>query len=125
MSQFIQGLNKTLVAGEDLSAKINFIGQLDASGNLEVAEGATDLIVGVITANDGGSGASAVFQFSGTAKVKLGGNVEIGNWVTSDGSGKGIATTTDGNFVLGRALEAGVDGDIIEVLLSPGTLFVA
>ena len=125
MSQFVNGHTKTLVAGEDLSAKINYIGQLDASGNLEVAEGATDLLVGVIVSNDGGSGASAVYQFTGTAKVKLGGTVAIGDWVTTDANGKGVATTTDGNITIGRALEAGVDGDIIEVQLSIQHLYIA
>lgn len=125
MSQFVNGHTKTLVAGEDLSSKINYIGQLDASGNLEVAEGATDLLVGVIVSNDGGSGASAVYQFSGTAKVKLGGTVAIGDWVTTDSNGKGVATTTDGNITIGRALEAGVDGDIIEVQLSIQHLYIA
>lgn len=125
MSQFVNGHTKTLVAGEDLSAKINYIGQLDASGNLEVAEGATDLIVGVIVSNDGGSGASAVYQFSGTAKVKIGGSVSIGDFITTDSSGLGVATTTDGNIVIGRALEAGSANDIIEVQLSIEHLYIA
>lgn len=125
MSQFVQGHTKTLIAGEDLSAKINYIGQLDASGNLEVAEGATDLVVGVIVNNDGGSGAAAAYTFSGTAKVKLGGTVAIGDWVTTDSAGKGVATTTDGNITIGRALEAGVDGDIIEVQISVQHLYIA
>lgn len=125
MSQFVEGFKKTLIAGEDLSAKEFYIGQLDASGNLEVAEGATDLVVGVIRENAGGSGASATYQFLGTAKVKLGGTVAIGDWVTTDSAGKGVATTTDGNITIGRALEAGVDGDIIEVQLNVQHLYIA
>lgn len=125
MSQFNTLATKTLIAGEDLSAKQFYIGQLDASGNLEVAEGATDLIVGVIMANDGGSGASATYQYAGTAKVKIGGVVGIGAWVTTDTAGKGVATTTDGDIVIGRALEGGVDGDIIEVQLSLQHLYIA
>lgn len=117
MSQSVKAFEKTLVAGEDLSSSINFIGQLDASGNLEIGEGATDLLVGVIVNNDGGAGAGAVYQFLGTAKVKLGGSVSLGAWVTSDSAGKGIATTTDKDVVIGRALETGVDGDLIEVQL--------
>lgn len=125
MSQEVVGITKTLIAGEDLSAKINYIGQLDATGKLEVGEGATDLLVGVIKSNDGGSGESACYQFTGTAKVKIGGSVSIGDWVTSDSNGKGVATTTDGNIVIGRALEAGVDGDIIEVQLGVQHLYIA
>lgn len=124
MSQFVEGFQKTLVAGESLAGKEFYIGQLDASGNLEVGEGATDLIVGVIRTN-AAAGEAAAYQFLGTAKVKLGGTVGIGAWVTSDTAGKGVATTTDGDVVIGRALEAGVDGDIIEVQLMIHTLYIA
>ena len=125
MSQFVNGFTKTLTAGEDLSAKATYIGQLDASGNLEVGEGATDLIVGVIIANEGGSGAAATYQFGGTAKVKIGGTVAIGDFVTSDSAGLAVATTTDGDVIIGRALEAGSANDVIEVQLSISRIYIA
>lgn len=117
MSQSVKDFTKTLTAGEDLSAKIGYIGQLDASGNLEVGESATDLLVGVIVSNDGGSGSPACYQFLGTAKVIAGGSVSIGAFVTSDTAGKAVATTTDKDVVIGRALEAADDGDFFEVQL--------
>lgn len=126
MSQNVTGPFKTLIAGEDLSAKQFYIGQLDASGNLEVGEGATDLLVGIIQSNDGGSGAAATYQYYGTAKVKLGvGGATVGAWLTSDSSGTAVATTTDGDITIGRALEAGDAGDIIEVQLSIQHLYIA
>lgn len=116
MTQFVEGLSKTLIAGESLADKEFFIGQLNASGELEIAEGATDLLVGIIR-TQAGAGEAARYQFTGTAKVKIGGTVAIGDLVTTDSAGKGVATTTNANIVIGRALEAGVTDDIIEVQL--------
>ncbi len=122
MSQFVKGFTKTLTSAADLSAKAGYIVKLDASGNLDLAAAATNLIVGVLESNDGGSGATGVYQFLGTVKVKLGGTVAIGDFVTADSAGKGVATTSDHAVVVGRALEAGVAGDMIEVQLGIFTL---
>lgn len=124
MSQSVKGFEKTLVAGEDLSSSQFFIMQLSATGALEIGEGATDLIVGVLQ-NTPESGQNATYRFLGTSKVKAGGSISIGDWVTSDANGKAVATTTDGNIVIGRALEAADDGDIIEVQLSVQHLYIA
>lgn len=115
MSQFVVGI-RSREAGEAMTDKENYIVQLDANGKIEVGEGATDLLVGVLQ-NNPGAGDAAAYQFVGTALVKLGGTVGVGAWVTSDTAGKGIATTTDKDVVIGRALQDGVDGDIIEVQL--------
>ncbi len=124
MSQFVKGFTKTLTSAADLSAKAGYIAKIDTSGNLDLAAAATNKIVGVIESNDGGSGATAVYQFLGTVKVKLGGTVAIGDWVTADSAGKGVATTTDKDVAIGRALEAGVSGDMIEVQLGIMTLSI-
>ncbi len=124
MSQSVRDFEKSRVCSEDLSAKQFFIVQQDASGDIEVAEGATDLLVGVLQ-NAPTSGEQATYRFLGTSKVKLGGTVAIGDWVTTDSAGKGVATTTDGNIVIGKALDAGVDGDIIEVQLGLQHLYIA
>lgn len=115
---------RTGVAGESMLTKKYYIVQLDASGNIEVAEGATDLIVGVLQ-NKPDTGEAAVVRFGGTSKVICGGTVAIGDWLTTDSSGKAIATTTDGNITIGRALYAGDDGDITEVQMSIQHLYIA
>jgi hypothetical protein len=117
MSQFVKSFTKTLVAAADLSASIGYIVKLDTNGDVVLAAAATDNIIGVVENNDGASGAGVVYQFLGTVKVKLGGTVSIGAWVTADSAGKGVATTTDKDVAIGRALEAGVSGDLIEVQL--------
>jgi hypothetical protein len=100
---------------------------LDASGELEVAESATDFIVGVLVQgeNDGGAGSPATYQHQGIAKVIAGGSVNIGDFITTHTDGTGIATTTDGNIVIGRALTAADAGDIFSVQLCIEHLYIA
>lgn len=120
------GIN-SIEAGEDLSAKDYYFVQLDANGELEVGEGATDLLVGILMpeGNVGGAGTHATYQSAGVAKLKLGvGGATVGAWITSDASGTGIVTTTDGNLAV-RALEAGDEGDIISVQLPLVPLYIA
>lgn len=124
MSQSIRSFERSLVCSEDLSSKQYYIVQLDATGLLEVAEGATDLVVGVLQ-NAPESGQAARYRFLGTTKVVAGGSVSVGDWVTTDGNGKAVATTTDGNVVIGRALTAADSGDTIEVQLSIQHIYIA
>ena len=124
MSQSIRGFERTGVASEDLSSKQYFIVQLDASGDIEIGEGATDLLVGVLQ-NKPEDGQAATYRFLGTSKVQAGGTVAIGDWVTSASDGEAVATTTDGDIVIGRALEAADAQDIFEVQLSIQHLYIA
>jgi hypothetical protein len=120
------GLTTSREAGEAMTDKQHFIVQLDATGKIEVAEGATDLIVGVLQ-NTPDTGEQATYAFTGVAKVKCGGTVGIGAFVTSDTGGKAVATTTDGDIVIGRHIGtvAGADGDLIEVQLGIQHLYIA
>lgn len=126
MSQQINAGERTGVAGEDMSAKQYYIVQLDASGNIEVGEGATDLLVGVLQ-NKPQAGEAALYRFQGTSKVKAGGAVGVGAFVTTDANGKGVATTTDGDIVIGRHIgtAAAADGDLMEVQLGIQHLYIA
>jgi hypothetical protein len=105
-------------AGEAMTDKQHHIVQLDATGKIEVAESATDLIVGVLQ-NYPGAGEQAVYAFGGIAKVKAGGAIAIGAWVTSDANGKAVATTTDKDVVIGRHIgtAAAADGDLAQIQL--------
>jgi hypothetical protein len=105
-------------AGEAMTDKQHYIVQLDATGKIEVGESATDLLVGVLQ-NTPAAGEQAVYAYTGVAKVKAGGAVGVGAWVTSDTAGKGVATTTDKDVVIGRHIgtAAAADGDLMEVQL--------
>lgn len=97
-----------------------------ASGEVVVAAAATDKFIGVVVA-DVGAGEMADVRLrsaQGTVKVRAGGNVAVGDYVTSDADGEAVATTTVGQEILGLALEAGVDNDLIEVMPQLGRLAV-
>lgn len=113
-------------AGEAMTDKQHYIVQLSAAGLVEVGEGATDLLVGVLQ-NTPAAGEQAVYAYTGVAKVKAGGTIGVGAWVTSDGNGKAVATTTDGDIVIGRYLgtAAAASGDLIEVQLGIQHLYIA
>jgi hypothetical protein len=115
MSQFNVTGSKSFVAngaiGEGYAVKI-------ASGKAVIATAATDKIIGV-TENaiaDGGTVAVRLRNAQGTSKVKLGGTVAVGDFVTSDAAGKLITTTTATHTIVGMALEAGVANDFIEIM---------
>ena len=125
MSQQLADFERTGVAGEDLSSSRYFIVQLDSSGDVEIGEGATDLLVGVLQ-NKPESGENAIYRFLGTTKVVASAAIAIGAWVTAASDGEAVTTTTDKDVIIGRALEAaGAAGDIIEIQLSIFTLSVS
>lgn len=79
-------------------------------------------IVGVLLDATHAASTYATYQTTGVAKVKLGGNVSIGDLlviggVTGVAVSKGISTHTSGTGFIGRALRSGVSGDVIPVQL--------
>lgn len=107
----------TKVASEDLTTKQFYIVQMDSSGDMEIGEGATDLLLGVLQ-NKPDDGEAGIYRHVGTSKVVASGAIAIGARVTTDSAGKAVTTTTNGDLVVGVALEAAAnDGDIIEIQL--------
>lgn len=109
-------------AGAVLAA--HTIVKMDTAAN-EVcnATDATAPILGVVR-NAPAENAAADIAYTGTALVKASTTISKGATVTATTGGKAVTTTTAGNFVLGVALEAaGADGDLIEVLLTPGVRY--
>lgn len=104
-------------AGADLSAKQYYIVKLDGSANYVLASAATDKLSGVLM-NKPESGETALVYSRGKAPVIAGGNIAIGDRLTSDGSGKAIATTTEDNIVLGEALQAASANEIFEAQIN-------
>jgi hypothetical protein len=123
MSQSTRDFERSAVAGEDLTAKQFYIVQLDATDKIEVAEGATDLVVGVLQ-NAPYTGEQATYRFGGTTKVISGGTIAIGAMVTTDTAGKAVSTTTEGDVVIGRHVgtAAAAENDIIEVQMGVTSL---
>ncbi len=105
-----------------------------------VASGYGVPLIGVFQATTVNPGDRVEVMVSGISNVVLGGTVTRGDFLTSDANGKGITATRHAHtentaasytqnattspappdFVIGVALESGVAGDIIGVLLAPG-----
>ncbi len=113
MSQSNVGPIKAFEAAADYSAKQFFIVAVSADGVATLATAATDKLVGTIM-NEPKSGEMLSVQALGFARAIAGGSVSIGDFLTADGSGEAIATTTTGNQVIGMAIEAADDGDVFE-----------
>lgn len=122
MSQFNAGSEKGYVAAVDIpnGTAVKF----GANGTVTPATAATDAIIGVTNGKAYADKIANVRLRSaeGTVKVLLGGTVNAGDRVTSNGSGQAITTTTAGNEVVGIAVEGGVAGDLVEVMPSTATV---
>lgn len=105
-------------AGADLTGQQYNAVKLDASGDVVVA-GAGELAIGILmNAPDSGEAASVVAL--GGALALAGGSVDEGAFLKVDTNGDLVATTTDNDFYVARAIVAASDGDIFHVFVNPG-----
>ena len=94
-----------------------------ASGALvSQATGPTQKLLGTSGPDDAAAGGSVDLCVDDEGMVALGGPVATGDWLTSNGNGKAVATTTAGHQVIGRAGSDGVDGDVIPYFRGLGQL---
>lgn len=105
----------SLVAASAITA--NRILAVDATGKVKPATANTDAIIGVADDVDTLAGGVAAVLVIGAVPVKLGGTVAAGDFITAGAGGVGVTGT---GRVVGIALQAGVVGDIIDVLIQPG-----
>lgn len=114
MSQYNTSGHKSFVAtaalGEGVAVKLS-------SGQVIASTGATDKTIGVTTFACNAGDVVDVRLRAATAKVRAGGTIAVGDYVTTTTAGEVIATTTTGNVILGMALEAAVDNDFFEIML--------
>jgi len=84
-----------------------------------------DKLIGITTEVDAASGERCDVVLNGIADLKLGGTVVRGDFITSDATGQGVAaapSTGVNNRIVGVALISGVSGDIVPVLIGPGSI---
>lgn len=116
---------KTKHVEADYSAKQYFFGYIDGTDEdkVVISAGASEQ-PWIMQEGVDGSTADALVAIatSGRSKLKLGNTVAPGDKLTSDGNGKGIATTTPGDFWGATALEVGVADDVIEVEVGQGLI---
>ena len=109
---------RTFIAGEDLSSSQFKFVTLESDGQIDLADSAGENCIGVVI-NDPASGGEATVVVSGKTVVTAGGTITAGASVATDASGDAVTAST-GNIVMGYALEAGVDGQVIAVELIQG-----
>jgi hypothetical protein len=111
-------LVKSYVAGGAVTP--NRCVKFSASGTVVLSAAAADLTVGITKPQiTGATGDRMDVVHSGIADAVCGGTVTRGTDVTSDAAGAIVNAVTD-NRAVGVALESGVAGDIVPVLVQPG-----
>tara|TARA_R110000868_G_scaffold406355_1_gene686694 strand:+ start:1446 stop:1814 length:369 start_codon:yes stop_codon:yes gene_type:complete len=106
--------NRTLIAGEDLSTSQFLFAKMDAAAKA-VKAGDGEGTIGIIAVG-AASGNACTITHSGKVMVKCGGTVTIADDVAVDAAGKAV-NAAQGDIIVGRAYEAGVDGQIIAIEL--------
>lgn len=117
------GLTKNYTAEGAISAnRIVKVGAADYG--VLVGAAVSDKLIGISTEIDAASGERIDVVHEGIADLKLGGTVARGDLLTCDASGQGVAAAPaagTNNRTIGMALISGVSGDLIPVLVSPGS----
>jgi hypothetical protein len=116
------GGRKTMVASAAIAAAFRFVEIGAAANKVQVCNAATDNPIGVV--EDTASGDGDIVQVAllggadGTRRVTCGGDVAYGAEIVSNNAGLAVAVPAGAGtyFVVGRALEAGANGQIIEFM---------
>jgi len=89
------------------------------------AAAATDKLIGVTREFGSASGEPVDVIHDGITYVKLGGTVARGDFLTSDASGQAVTAAPGvgvNNRIIGYARQSGVIGDVIDVVIEPGSV---
>lgn len=109
-----------MTAENDLSAKQFYALELGtATDQVDVCDGATDLVVGILQ-NKPTAGQAAAIRTHGISKCVAGGTIARGDRVGTTNAGKMVAKTADADLVVGIALKAAASDEIFPVLLTIG-----
>ncbi len=97
-----------------------------SDGIAKQAAAATDKLIGVTDLGADAANQILDIQRNGPAKVRYGGAVERGDYLTSDAAGKAVPVTKPAAdttvYYIGQASVSGVADDICVVDLAPGVL---
>ncbi|MGA0569640.1 phage cement protein [Variovorax sp. VNK109] len=118
-------LEKTFVAGAAIAA-CTIVKHGAADDAVIPAAAATDSLLGVASRDfDTAIGERIDIMTQGVASVKLAGTVTRGGPVTSNAAGLGVAAAPAAGSnvrVIGVAMQSGVAGDVIDVLISQSVM---
>lgn len=122
------GADFSFPASGDLSANQHRFVKLNSSKQ-SVLAGAGETAIGIQQDKPSALGRAGEVRIFGISKCALGGTVTVGDKIASDASGKGVKATAAtvlggtpeplaGSYVMAIALESGVSGDTVAVLLT-------
>lgn len=121
-SYFRAGINPA-GSGSDIPAH-RFVKQGTNKDEIALATAVTDKIKGVTT-EIVYEGKSQSYKVSGLSKIQVGAAVAVGDYLTTDASGRAITAATAGDLIKGRAESAGGAADeIIEAEIFEGIAFL-
>lgn len=113
----IQKIHESLLysadAGENLSAKLNYLAKIDTDGEIILATAGS---AGFPIIEAAASGDPVTIQFGGIGKVIAGGTFNAGVDLASDSAGK-LVSASAGVAVVGYSVTAGVSGDVVSYLI--------
>lgn len=105
---------------ETACAQYLIAAQGSAQGKIVLANGTNTPIGGIVQPGNVALGERVDVMELGIAEIRLGGTVAAGDTLVSDDEGRAITGTT--GKAIGIALDAGVEGDIIDVRIAPQRL---
>lgn len=120
MTAFQSGPRYTALTAQDFTGKRYTAVKLDSNGNLVQATSATDPILGVIDTDitSGRPAEVVLLNSEGTFKIQTSAGITKDAYITIDTNGLGIAATTTGQRVIGRAVRTTVTGEVAEYIKS-------
>ena len=114
-----QGLIKTYLADAPIEGS-RIVKAGSADGHVAMASNLNDPILGISDLLGNRPDMRVDVVHSQITDLKLGGNVSYGARLTTDANGQGIqiVASNAGASVVGKALQSGINGDIIPVLIT-------
>ena len=110
--QALQVISAPVAADFSTTGQFRF-GSIDANGRLALT-GAAEVVDGIVQDNPAAIDRAGALAISGVSMLELGGTVAAGGEIQSGASGVGVSGSTNARCT---AMEAGVSGDIISVIL--------
>jgi hypothetical protein len=123
-------LDWTVLANSDLSGQQYHFVKFHGTATIDAVVGiaaATDLPLGLLQ-NTPGAGEEADCRLSGISKAIAGGTITRNDLLTIDATGavvKATIGTDTTKYVVGRALESGVAGQVVSIILDVTAPYLA
>lgn len=103
------------IAGENLSAKLNYLGNIRTDGTITLADAGE---IGFPIVEAAASGSPITIQIGGIGKATAGGSFNAGVDLAADSSGKLVAAGS-GVAVVGHSLEvSGGDSEVVSYIIA-------